>query len=147
MSAEARNDPEGYRQREGEHKPYEPVKATKPEAMTPTDAELNEKVAAIAGWKHSTAHSIVGGEIFGDTWTTPQGYTSRPLDYATDLNAVVEVLQKSTAFCSLEFVSRDQWTCTLTYASPKPEGIEVFEANDTLARAICLALVEAHKAP
>jgi hypothetical protein len=29
MSAEARNDPEGYRQREGEHKPYEPVKALK----------------------------------------------------------------------------------------------------------------------
>lgn len=39
MSQSARNDPEGYRQREGEHKPYEPVKATKPKA-TDGDREL-----------------------------------------------------------------------------------------------------------
>ena len=39
MSQSARQDPEGHRQREGEHKPYEPVKATRPEA-TAGDREL-----------------------------------------------------------------------------------------------------------
>ena len=43
MSQSARQDPEGYRQREGEHKPYEPVKATKPKA-TDGDRELTAKM-------------------------------------------------------------------------------------------------------
>ena len=48
MSQSARNDPEGYRQREGEHKPYEPVKATKPEA-TDGDRELAAKICYLYG--------------------------------------------------------------------------------------------------
>lgn len=41
MSAEARNDPEGYRQREGEHKPYEQVKA-KTTMSTTTNTITND---------------------------------------------------------------------------------------------------------
>ena len=116
--------------------------------MTPTDAELNEKVAAIAGWTDVKSAGFEdqysGTKYYTETGCTEHNPLRRQLpSYATDLNAVVAVLQKSTAFCSLEFVSRDQWTCTLTYASPKPEGCETFEATDTLARAICLALCAA----
>jgi hypothetical protein len=107
--------------------------------MTPTDAELNEKVAAIAGWKPTR-----GDLEYCAAWERTSGEKLDPFklwpSYATDLNAVVAVLQKATAFCTLEFISGDQWTCTLTYASPKPEGLEAFEATGTLARAICLAL-------
>ena len=41
MSQSARQDPEGYLRREGEHKPYESVKATKPE-VTAGDREPGE---------------------------------------------------------------------------------------------------------
>ena len=114
--------------------------------MTPTDAELNEKVAAIAGvtpcdkWIPFNSQSLQKTDC-GCANCVPRCFW--PPEYATDLNAVVAVLQKATAFCTLEFISGDQWTCTLTYASPKPEGCETFEATGTLARAICLALCAA----
>ena len=49
MSQSARNDPEGYLRREGEHKPYEPVKAStpKPEA-TAGDRELARQIFEVS---------------------------------------------------------------------------------------------------
>ena len=128
-----------------------------------TDAELSALVAErVAGYYWGTHDKASGtywlclpGSFKPEGWTVAKGDTIAAKNksylnvppYAKSCDAVLSLLERSTAFCSLEFVSGNQWTCALTYASPKPEGCESFEATDTLPRAICLALLLAARTP
>ena len=129
--------------------------------MTPTDAELNEKVAAIAGWKwytllddsgkgiscHQRLPSAITSQEIKNGWIregkvdfVDQVY-GRP-SYATDLNAVVPVAEKEGSI-EIQRMHRVKlgWQWEIKIWKDGGGFYPYGEAeSDTLARAICLAL-------
>ena len=109
--------------------------------MTPTDAELNEKVAAIAGWKPTR-----GDLEYCAAWERTSGEKLDPFklwpSYATDLNAVVPVMEKEWWW----FVEGGrQGRCHAFIDFELCHNKQVEATAPTLARACCLALVAAHE--
>ena len=104
-----------------------------------THEELNALCAEkVGGWTHNTAHSIVGGEIFGDTWRSPEGLTSRPPSYCTDPAAVLALLEKCDWEAGSLTLSKGCY-CEINF----PEG-SVYETAPTFAEAGVRALLAAH---
>ena len=101
-----------------------------------TDAELEARVAVIAGWKQIPDDASELWRHDGDGITR----IGRP-HYASDLNAVVPVMEKE-GFWRMNF---DPGLDGESYYVFVRNGNRLLGKSDTLARAICLALVAAHE--